>query len=434
MTDYTLTDVAQNELLDYAKYTITNRALPHMIDSLKPSQRFFLYSCLKNARRDYKKVSALAGIVSEYGYNHGETSVAGTGQLMAAEWANNVCLVDGRGSFGTRQVQEAGAARYVFAKTSDNFDKYFKDMDLCPEHDDPEHDPPAHYLPVLPLVLVNGSKGIATGFATNILPRSVDQVTQVITDLLKTGKTNVELDVCFPDFTGTTRYDPKDERHICEGIWALNGRVLMISEIPYGFDREGYLKVLDDLESGGFIANYDDQTSDGGFKFEVKLRMQAAKWTDKEIVRRFKLAKPYTENLTVIGPNDELKEYNDPIDLIKDFVDYRLSVLAKRIALRIRENDELLRWLMVKMEFIEAVLDDKIVFKGKGRVEVEEQISENTTALDTDMKRLLALNILSLTQEMVDELLEEIEEVEKELEYWKATTPKDQFLEDIKAL
>jgi len=141
--EYPISSVAKNEWLSFAMYTVESRAIPNMIDGLKPVQRFYLYSSLLNSKRDFKKVSAVAGIISDYGYNHGEASAAGAGQLMAATWNNNVCLVEGRGSFGTRLVQEAGAARYVYTRVHENFNKYIKDLDLSPAHEDPQHEPPA---------------------------------------------------------------------------------------------------------------------------------------------------------------------------------------------------------------------------------------------------------------------------------------------------
>ena len=121
---YPISSVAANEWKSFAMYTVESRAIPNMIDGLKPVQRFYLYSSLLNSKRDFKKVSAVSGIISDYGYNHGETSAASSGQLMAATWNNNICLVEGRGSFGTRLVQEAGAARYVYNRMHQNFDKY----------------------------------------------------------------------------------------------------------------------------------------------------------------------------------------------------------------------------------------------------------------------------------------------------------------------
>ena len=185
---YPISDVAKNEWLDFAMYTVEARAIPNMIDGLKPVQRFYLYSSIKNSKKDFKKVSAVSGIISDYGYNHGEQSAAGAGQLMAATWNNNVTLVEGRGSFGTRLIQEAGAPRYVYTRLSENFDKYIKDINLAPEHGDPEHEPPAFYVPIIPLVLVNGTKGIATGFATHILPRDPVDLITACQQYLSTGK------------------------------------------------------------------------------------------------------------------------------------------------------------------------------------------------------------------------------------------------------
>jgi len=433
---YQLSDVAENEMLNFAKYTVASRAIPSMIDGLKPVQRFYLYSSLQNSRRDFKKVSAVSGVLSDYGYNHGEVSAAGAGQLMAATWKNNVCLVEGRGSFGTRQVQEAGAARYVYTKVSDNFDKYIKDLELSPEHEDPEHQPPAFYIPVLPLVLLNGASGIATGFATNILPRSEADVTAYIRTLVQGKQPRRDIAVEFPDFRGTTTYDATNDRYVCKGLFRKVGKTkLIIEEIPYGFDRESYIKVLDDLEDGSLIYSYEDQTDSRGFRFEVTLKQQtSAKWKDAEIERKFKLSKNHSENLNVIGWNGELREYTDVRDIICDFVDFRLGTLKQRIAREIAEHTELLRWLKVKIEFIEGVLDDKITFKGKTRKQVSEQVIKVTSALDSDVSRLLALNILSLTKEQVVALRKEIAEAKKSLTYWKKTTATDQYIEDLDEL
>ena len=430
---YTITDVAQNEMLDFAKYTVSSRAIPNMIDGMKPVQRMFLYSSLMNSRKEFKKVSAIAGIVSDYGYNHGEVSAAQAGQLMAATWKNNICLVEGRGSFGTRQVQAAGAPRYVYTRVHANFEKYIKDIALSPEHADPEHSPPAFYIPVIPLVLLNGAEGIATGFATKILPRAMADVIAAIKEYLATGNIKAQLNVSFPDFRGTTIYDKSTDRFVCKGVYRKIGKTtLLINEIPYGFDREGYVKVLDDLEDGGLIVSYDDQTDNKGFRFEVKLKQQtSAKWSSKELEKKFKLTKNFSENMTVIDWNDSLREYSDPRELIKDFVDYRLGILQKRIDLEIEEHTELLRWLNVKMQFIEAVLDEYIIFKNKGKKDVAEQILDVTSAIEADVNRLLAMNIMSLTKEQVTSLKKEIRAAKKQLGYWKKTTPRNQYDEDL---
>lgn len=434
-SEYKISEVAKNEWLSFAMYTVEARAIPNMIDGLKPVQRFYLYSSLLNSKTEFKKVSAVAGIISDYGYNHGEGSAAGAGQLMAATWNNNICLVEGRGSFGTRLVQEAGAARYVYTRVHKNFEKYIKDVDLAPAHDDPEHEPPAFYIPVIPLVLANGTKGIATGFATNILPRSADDLSRACKEYLQRGTIAKRILVTFPEFSGTVDFNEEENKHTVYGVFEKKSKtVLLITEVPYGYDRESYVSVLDKLEEDGDIVSYEDQCDKTGFRFEVKLKQNtSANWTDDKIISKFKLSKPLTENLTVIGFDGKLREYSDERILVKDFCDYRLGVLQKRIDLRTQEERELARWLNVKMQFIQAVLNNKIEFKNKKKDEVAQQIYSNTDSLnDNDIDRLLRINILSLTDEMVKQLEAEIKECHSRLDYWMATTPKEQFMDDLK--
>ena len=435
--DYPISKVASNEWLSFAKYTVEARAIPNMIDGMKPVQRFYLYSSILNSKRDFKKVSAVSGIISDYGYNHGEASAAGAGQLMAAEWNNNLCLIEGRGSFGTRLVQEAGAPRYVYTRLHSNFDKYIKDIDLSPNHEDPEHEPPAFYLPTIPLVLANGTKGIATGFATNILPRDPEDLLRKCEDYIVTGKITRKPKIKFPEFSGKVMADlESDNKWIAYGVYEKTSKtVLQITEVPYGFDRESYVKVLDKLEDDGDIVSYDDLCDKNGFRFEVKLKLAtSAKWNDAKIVSKFKLSKSFAENLTVIDYEGKLREYDDPRQLIIDFCDYRLSVLQKRIELRREEARELGGWLNVKMQFIQAVLDDKIIFKNKKKAAVAKQILAVTDATDDQIDRLLRINIMSLTDEMVKELKKEIGQAQKDYNFWKKETPQNQFISDLDEL
>ena len=435
--DYPISYVAKNEWKSFAMYTVESRAIPNMIDGMKPVQRFYLYSSLLNSRKDFKKVSAVSGIISDYGYNHGEASAAGSGQLMAAEWNNNLCLIEGRGSFGTRLVQEAGAPRYVYSRLHENFNKYIKDIEQAPKHLDPEHEPPAFYLPVIPLVLANGTKGIATGFATNILPRDPEDLKRRCIEYLENGKLARRPKIKFPEFTGKVETDKEDNnKYIVYGSFNKKSKtVLEITEVPYGYDREGYVKVLDKLEEENDIAGYEDLCDKNGFKFEIKLKQAtSANWNDSKIITKFKLSKSFVENLTVIDYDGKLREYDDSRELIKDFCDYRIGILQKRIELRKEEYTEQARWLKVKMQFIQAVLDDKIVFKNQKKSAVGKQILSCTEATKEDIDRLLRINIMSLTDEMVKDLAKEIKQSEKELKFWNNETPKNQFITDLNAI
>jgi len=430
---YNVSDIASNEWKEFAMYTVESRAIPNMIDGMKPVQRFYLYSSIVNSKTEFKKVSAVAGVVSQFGYNHGETSASGAGQLMAAEWNNNICLVEGRGSFGTRLIPSAAAPRYTYTRLHKNFVKYIKDIDIAPAHSDPEHEPPAFYIPVIPLVLVNGTKGIATGFATNILPRDPKDIVRACKEYVTKGKIGKKVKIKFPEFKGTVEYDAETDKYVCKGVYEKKGKTLLtITEVPYGTDREGYVTVLNKLEDSGEIVGYDDLCDKDGFKFEVKLKqVSSAKWDDVKIEKEFKLSKALSENLTVIDQNGKLREYNDERDLIKDFCDYRTQVLQKRIDLRVNEYSEEIRWLGVKMQFIQSVIDNKIVFKNKKRDDVAKQIFSVTSAIDNDVDRLLRINIMSLTAEMVKALKEDQERASSDLKFWKTTSATEQFTSDL---
>jgi DNA gyrase/topoisomerase IV subunit A len=432
-SSYPVSNVARNEWKSFAMYTVESRAIPNMIDGLKPVNRMVLFSSILNSKTEFKKVSSVAGGVSDYGYQHGETSAASALQLMAAEWCNNVCLVEGRGSFGSRLVPSPAAARYTYTRLHKNFDLYIKDLDLAPEHPDPEHTPPAYYIPVIPLVLANGSKGIATGFATDILPRDVKALTKACKEYVNTSKIKNKIDIKFPQFSGRVEYNAEENRYYAYGCFERKGKtVIVINEIPYGVDRETYIGLLDKLEENDVIVSYEDLCDKNGFCFEVKLKQNtSANWNDEKIYKEFRLVKTYTENLTVIDQNGKLKEYSDERDLVADFCNFRSGILQKRIDLRIKEYVEEGRWLRVKMQFIQSVIDGKLNFKKKNKAEVSNQILIMTDAVENDIDRLLKINIMSLTDEMVKELEKNIQSVNQNLTFWQGTSAKEQFLLDL---
>ena len=425
---YPLSNVASREWKSFAMYTVENRAIPNMIDGLKPVQRFYLYSSIVNTKRDFKKVSAVSGIISDYG----------SGQLMAATWNNNVCLVEGRGSFGTRLIQDAGAPRYVYTRLHDNFTKYVKDVDLSPKHEDPEHEPPAFYLPVIPLVLANGTKGIATGFATNILPHCPESLAEACAEYLRTKKISADtIKVKFPEFEGTVEQDPLDsKRFTVFGVYRKTSKTqLQITEVPYGFDREGYVKVLDKLEDDGDIVSYEDLCDKSGFRFDVKLKQNtSAKWNDKQIIAKFKLSKILSQNLTVIDYDGKLREYDDARNIVMDFCNYRYGILEQRINKNISKYNSELNWLNIKMEFIQLVLDDKITFKNKNKKQIGSDIVTILPEASAHVDRLLSIPFSNLTSEEIQSLEKQIKQAEKDLDFWQRTSPKKQFLSDLKII
>jgi DNA topoisomerase-2 len=287
---------------------------------------------------------------------------------------------------------------------------------------------------VIPLVLVNGTKGIATGFATNILPHCPESINEACSEYLSTGNIAEPIQIKFPEFNGTVEQNKEDPtKYISYGTYKKRTKTLLsITEVPYGFDRESYVKVLDGLEDDGDIVSYEDLCDKTGFRFEVKLKQNiSAKWTTSKLISKFKLSKPFAQNLTVIDYDGKLREYKDARELIKDFCDYRLGILQKRIDARKAEYQEEVRWLTVKMEFIQAVVDGRIIFKDHTRTQVQKQIMNETSAEGGDCARLLSLGILTLTKDEIVKLKKQIAETKRTLTFWKKTKPAEQFETDL---
>ena len=173
----TISEFLSNEYKDFALYTIENRAIPSVIDGFKPSQRKVIYVCnnkWKTGKEKSMKIFQLGGLVAaEAYYHHGSSSLESTIITMAQEFKNSLPLLEEHGQFGSLRSPVAGAARYIGTKLSDNFKLLYKDFELI-EYKEEEgvSIEPHYFLPILPAVLLNGSSGIAVGFATNILNRN----------------------------------------------------------------------------------------------------------------------------------------------------------------------------------------------------------------------------------------------------------------------
>lgn len=428
-----LTEFAQNEWREYSLYTIEERAIPSMIDGLKPVQRFIMHSAMKSAAKEMKKVTAIAGPVAEYGYHHGEQNAQGAAQLMAAGWCNNQPLLQGDGNFGSRLVNEGAAARYVYAKVHPEFFNLYQDFDLCPAHIEEEHIPPRYYLPVIPMVLINGIKGVATGYATEILPYSVKDIKAACVQYIKTGDiSKLELTPTFYGFKGVVR---KTEAGSFEtvGLFERQGKTtILITEVPVGYDREGYVKVLDELEDKGEIIRYKDQSDKSGFRFRVDMKRGADGMSDEAVLKLFKLVKSVTQNLTVLDHNRKLRKYDTPNALIKDFCDFRLPIYSVRIQNRLTDAEHRLKVAVAKCRFINMVLNQQIDFKGKSKKELTDQLTQTFEA--SIVPNLLGMEFYSLTQEEIRRQMAIAKDLDLERQKWKMASSTDQFLIDLKQI
>jgi DNA gyrase/topoisomerase IV subunit A len=406
----------------YSKYVLYSRAIPSMVDGFKPSQRKIIYTANLDPNKLIKTAAFAGKVVANANYHHGAVSLEAAINGMAADWNNNMPFMFGDGAFGSRLVPEAASPRYTSCQLSQNFFKYFPeiDNDILPKCEDALDPEPRYYIPTLPTVLFNGIKGISVGFATTIFPYDVGNIRSIVKKIIKGKKIPKRILPKFPEFKGEVVIE--GDRVICKGIYEMSGNNITITEIPPEITREKYLIHLETLYQNRKIISYEDLCDKNGFKFKAKIRGK------HNIPKLFKLEKKYSENITVISPKNTIKIYDNPIDLIVDFVEFRLGVYQERKEYLINKYKSDISFKENMLRFVENVVNNNIVFKGKIRKTMEKELA----AMEySSIGKLLNLSIFNLTQDKILELKKEIAEINEELSKIIEVSPENMYLGEI---
>lgn len=422
----TVTDIVDSELRNFSMYTIENRAIPSAIDGFKPTQRKLVYAIINEYRGNKVKVAELGGGLAKLNYAHGETSAQGAVITLAADWSNNCPVFTGHGNFGSRLVPEAAAPRYIYVSLSPDFKKFFIDDEVAPPSLDQDNPEPAHYLPVIPWVLVNGISGIAVGFKTEILPRSVESLIAATTECLKSPQKFLAaakpIPPVFKDFSGTVVQSSQNQWKTVGIITPGARNTYTISELPVGFDREAYVSFLNTLVDRDAIRDYDDNCSKSGFCFTIKVSAQQKSAIDADPLKFFKLERTHTEILTTIGHDGKLKIFDTIAQLIHYFVEYRTVKFDDKIKYDIdrfsSEKDE----LELKIKFIAAVIDGHVDFKKLTKRQLLDWIAANISTADC-AKRFANIPLYECTADEVQKLQSKVIDRDTELASLQKLTP-----------
>lgn len=410
----TLTDVIDTELRAYSMYTIEQRAIPSAIDGFKIVHRKLVYHMLTEFGNKKVKVSDV-GSISRFNYHHGESSAQAAVVTLAAPWNNNAPIFDGHGNFGSRLINDAAAARYIFVTLSDHFKKFFIDEEVAPKSPDPDNPEPAFYLPIIPWVLANGISGIAVGFKTDILPRSIKSLIKATSDCLKNPERflndNKPIAPTFPDFKGSVE-------HIAGNQWKTKGLIeyvgkytYKITEVPIGVDRETYINFLNGLIDKDLIRDYEDNCSSDGFGFSVKVSSQQKAEIDLDPFKYFKLEKSHTEILTTLGADGKLKIFDTVAQLIHYFVSYRTGKFGDKIQYDLEKIEQELQELRDKVKFIKLVINRKVDFRTSTKQQLLDYVIANVTDLDHG-KKFINIPLYECTQDEVNKLEQKIADKE----------------------
>ena len=390
---------------DYSLYVLQNRAVPHILDGLKTSQRKALACAIKYARSQIK-VSALSGyVIATENYCHGDSSLNSLISYMGASYTggNNYPLFTGYGAFGTKLEETPAAARYIAVKLSTIFDKIFPAIDFkiltATEPDEnPESD---HFLPIIPYAAVNGIAGIAVGYATKILPFAIEDICNYMKAKMS-GKKTQPLLPWFKGYKIPVYRDAETQKFIMEGHFTKPKKnIIVVDEVPVSYSLDKYHSYLNKLMENGKIRDYTCR-SKKDWEIEIEVDKDIWKKTDKQLIELLGLKSILSENINFIDTEGKVQHYTKIEDYIDAFMSLREKFYDKRKNYILYKNDEQLLNLSIK-----------ILMNAYGKLNKNEISLEGTLAYVNKSKKEITLVFDRLSNSKVN--LSNIEKVTTEV-------------------
>lgn len=488
------------------------RSIPHIMDGLKPSQRKIMFAAFKRKLKKKIKVSQLAGYVSEHtSYHHGEDSLNSTIISMAQDYvgSGNINLLYPAGSFGTRmggseagnfkKGDDASAPRYIYTYMSNACQKIFDAVDtplLNHQVDEGVPIEPEFYLPVIPMILVNGSAGIGTGWSTEIHPY---KVTDII-DNIHAYNSNQPLKELIPwhrGYNGTIIKLAKN-KYITVGRWRRTGTdSIRIEELPVGckncmsfkryveflntlLDDEAAKKhIVTDKKKGGkkgaiSVKKTTKKTKDPEDDLEASIKStkfkeavikdyDIVKATDTELVidiefqegllnahlnqnddykfeKKLKIAHAFsTMNMHMYDMNGKIKKYSDPNEIIREFCDVRSVYYEKRRQLLINTYKLDYEKASERYRFINDIMDNVIVINRRKKSDAEKLLENASPPYKKFAKNAKKDLVENLEQDSDESEATEVESIAKanydyllSMPMWNMTVEKLRQLEKEK--
>ncbi|XP_009980526.1 PREDICTED: DNA topoisomerase 2-alpha, partial [Tauraco erythrolophus] len=476
-TNYlTYNDFINKELVLFSN-SDNERSIPSLVDGLKPGQRKVLFTCFKRNDKREVKVAQLAGSVAEMSsYHHGEASLMMTIINLAQNFvgSNNLNLLQPIGQFGTRLHggKDSASPRYIFTMLSPLARLLFPPMDdniLRFLYDDNQRVEPEWYMPIIPMVLINGAEGIGTGWSCKIPNFDIREVVNNIRRLMD-GEELLPMLPSYKNFKGTIDELGPNQYVISGEVSILDSTTIEITELPIRTWTQTYKEqVLEPMLNGTektppLITDYKEYHTDTTVKFIVK--MTEEKLAEAKAVglhKVFKLQTNLTCNSMVLFDHvGFLKKYDSPQDILKEFFELRLRYYNLRKEWLLGMLGAESAKLSNQARFILEKIDGKIVIENKPKKELiqvlvqrgyesdpvkawkesqnkeeeeeeEESEKESTAATGPDFNYLLNMPLWYLTKEKKDELCKQRDNKEKELENLKCKSASDLWKEDLAA-
>lgn len=454
-SDVTYDDFINKDLSHFSNYDLV-RSIPSVVDGLKVSQRKVLYAVLKKGITKHEvRVASLSGIVqSEAAYHHGDASLNGTiiGLSQNFVGSNNVNLLQPNGQFGTRIQggKDAASPRYIHTLLNPIASKIFiKDDEsiLCHLDDDGQQVEPEHYIPVIPMILVNGAIGIGTGFSTNVPCYNPLDVLEAVRKYIRGERddSTTTLNPWYRGFSG--RIEQVDKcKYASKGTFLRTSHTMVtVTELPIGTWTEDFKELLDEMvqkeqDVKKVDCNYGDDTINFAIHFASKDTLDA--WmapTEGAFSCRFEkefkmTSNKYmsTNNMYLFNKDGKITKYNSIHDIIMEFCAVRLSAYTLRKQSVLVESTRNILILEGKVRFLREVISGDLQVSSVSKARLEEMLRERDyTALEASYDYLVRMPIYSLTEDKKQELEKEMECAKAHHAAYEATEPRELWNKDL---
>ena len=456
--DVTYDDFIHKDFIHFSNYNLI-RSIPSIMDGLKPSQRKILFCCFKRNLVKEIKVAQLAGYVSENAaYHHGETSLQDTIIGLAQDFvgSNNMNLLMPNGTFGSRLQggKDAASSRYIYSCMNPLTSLLYKKDDspiLNFLDDDGLSIEPEYYAPIIPSLLINGAKGIGTGYSTTVPMFNPLDVANNL-KLRIHQKDMLPIKPWFRDFKGTV-VSLDNGNYMTKGKYTMiNANTIRITELPIGTWTDKYKEFLESIlvdskttKKKCILKSYVDHSTDADVDFILKfdykdvlrLRKEAVVKGVDGIEKALKLTSTKATNFNNIhlyNPDGRIQKYKGSHDIIEDFYKVRRKLYVERRAYHLDLLQKDMQLISERVRFILEIIEGSIDLRNKKNAVVESMLHEKKypkLGTSKNYDYLIRLPLQSLTQEKVDDLKKERDQKQSELEALQNTSVEMMWLAEI---
>ena len=441
----------RSSYIDYSMSVIVARALPDVRDGFKPVHRRILFGMkgINNvSTQPYKKCARVVGEVLGKYHPHGDSSVYGALVRMGQDWNMRYTLIDGQGNFGSVDGDSPAAMRYTECRLSKMGEHIMDDLekdtvDMANNFDDTLQEPTVMPTKV-PNLLVNGGNGIAVGMATNMPTHNLGEVIDGCCAYIDNPDIDTEGLMQYipaPDFpTGAFIYGlqgVKDAYETGRGKIVMRAKAeiesgenhdkIVITEIPYGVNKQQLIEYIADLVKEGKlegISNANDETGRQGMRIVIDVKKDAnANVILNKLFKMTALQSSFSVNCIALvpGKNDKTRLSPKLLSLkecIAYFIEHRHDVTIRRTQFDLRKAKErahILEGLIIACDNIDEVLH--IIRGSKTPTDAQRNLEKRFELDELQSKAIVDMRLSQLTGLRMDELHKEYEDLMKQIEY-----------------